>query len=555
MAANSSDVIPFDLTAQDRIIRGRMPTLEIIHDRFTRLFRLTISNALRRVVDISVRSTELLKFGDFLERQTIPSSLNLFRMNPLEGNAVMVLDTRLVFQLIDLFFGGSGELEVKAEGRDFTEIEQRVVKRVVMSALEDLQIAWEPIFPVQTHYQRNEVNPNFLSIVPYSEIVVAVTFELELGLVPTTITLCIPYSMIEPISNRLNARIVSESPDNKDYSLKRKKEILKKTPLEVRSVLGEVPTSLETLKDLKEGSILMTQQRADKPMDIFLNGLLQYKAKREGSSGLLTIEQTLYDNEDDPWKALAQTELECRVELGRTALPLQEVAQLQVGSVIPFTKLVGEPMEVRVGEEVLAKAEVVVVNDSYAARITGFDTPDNWGDVMEEELLQSLEEEKSESPVEPPAPPPPKSEEPEPSPAPPAPTLKTLESIAPEITALYVEHEHPQTIALIMAHLTNTEQASTVLSHLPENLQADVSYRIAALKRVPPGIIAELDDVLAEEMKNVSNWGPKVGGVETVSEMLHSVDKATQTRILNIIEKEDSNLGKEIREALKKLGK
>jgi flagellar motor switch protein FliM len=117
------EVVPFDLTAQDRIIRGRMPTLEIIHDRFVRLFRLTLSNALRKVVDISVRSTELIKFGEFLKTLPVPSSMNLFRMTPLRGNAILVLETRLVFTLIDLFFGGNGELEIKSEGRDFTEIE------------------------------------------------------------------------------------------------------------------------------------------------------------------------------------------------------------------------------------------------------------------------------------------------------------------------------------------------------------------------------------------------------------------------------------------------
>ena len=130
------EVVPFDLTAQDRIIRGRMPTLEIIHDRFVRLFRLTLSNALRKVVDISVRSTELIKFGEFLKTLPVPSSMNLFRMTPLRGNAILVLETRLVFTLIDLFFGGNGELEIKSEGRDFTEIEARMIKRVTVSALE-----------------------------------------------------------------------------------------------------------------------------------------------------------------------------------------------------------------------------------------------------------------------------------------------------------------------------------------------------------------------------------------------------------------------------------
>ena len=147
-----SEVVPFDLTAQDRIIRGRMPTLEIIHDRFVRMFRLSLSTSLRKVVDISVRSTELIKFGEFLKTLPVPSSMNLFRMTPLRGNAIMVLETRLVFTLIDMFFGGNGELEVKAEGREFTEIESRMIKRVIISALEDLQSSWRPVFPVSyTH--------------------------------------------------------------------------------------------------------------------------------------------------------------------------------------------------------------------------------------------------------------------------------------------------------------------------------------------------------------------------------------------------------------------
>ena len=204
------EVVPFDLTAQDRIIRGRMPTLEIIHDRFVRLFRLTLSNALRKVVDISVRSTELIKFGEFLKTLPVPSSMNLFRMTPLRGNAILVLETRLVFTLIDLFFGGNGELEIKSEGRDFTEIEARMIKRVTVSALEDLQSSWRPVFPVQINYTRAETNPQFVAIVPHSEIVIVVTFDVEIGRAPMAITLCVPYSMIEPIRTRLNAGFQSE---------------------------------------------------------------------------------------------------------------------------------------------------------------------------------------------------------------------------------------------------------------------------------------------------------------------------------------------------------
>ena len=160
------DVIPYDLTLQDLIIRGRMPTFEIIHDRFVRMFRITLSGALRKPVDVSIRSTQLVKFGDFLKQLPVPSSLNLFGMRPLGGAGIIVLETRLVFTLLDIFYGGTGVLEVTAEGRDFTPIEQRLIKRVAVSALEDLQTAWKPVFPVNVDYLRTEINPQFVAIVP-----------------------------------------------------------------------------------------------------------------------------------------------------------------------------------------------------------------------------------------------------------------------------------------------------------------------------------------------------------------------------------------------------
>ncbi|MCP4753297.1 MAG: flagellar motor switch protein FliM, partial [Proteobacteria bacterium] len=162
-------------------IPGRIPTLEIIHDRFVRMFRITVSSALRKPVDIAVRSTELLEFGEFLERMPVPTSLNLFRLNPLQGVAIMALETRLIFNLVDIFYGGTGELEVKAEGRDFTAIEQRLVKRVMISALDDLQTAWKPFFPVRISYQRTEINPKFVAIVPQSETVVVVNLDVDMG--------------------------------------------------------------------------------------------------------------------------------------------------------------------------------------------------------------------------------------------------------------------------------------------------------------------------------------------------------------------------------------
>ena len=282
---DAEGIIPYDLTSQDRIIRGRMPTLEIIHDRFVRLFRLTLSTALRKVVDISVRSTELIKFGEFLKTLPVPSSLNLFRMSPLRGNAIMVLETRLVFTLIDLFFGGTGELEVKAEGRDFSAIEQRMIKRVVISALEDLQQSWRPVFPVQITFSRSEVNPQFVAIVPHSEVVVVVTFDVEMGRAPMSITLCIPYSMIEPIRAKLNAGFQSDQNEVDTTWLNRFRTNLQSAKVEVVVELGKSEVNVRDFLALKTGDLVTLDQEVDKPLEVTVEGITKFRGYQGSYKG------------------------------------------------------------------------------------------------------------------------------------------------------------------------------------------------------------------------------------------------------------------------------
>ena len=291
------EVISFDLTAQDRIIRGRMPTLEIIHDRFVRLFRLTLSNTLRRVVDISVRSTELIKFGEFIKTLDVPTSMNLFRMTPLRGYSMMVFETRLVFSLIEMFFGGGVEIEAKTEGRDFTEIESRMIKRVIISGLEDLQTSWRPVFPVQINYSRTEINPQFVSIVPHSEIVIVVTFDVEIGRAPMAITICVPYSMIEPIRTRLNAGFQSEQDEKDNTWSNRFKQNLQNVDVELVAKLGEMNISVRDFLNLQKDDVLYLEHETKNPIYIEVNG----KEKFNGFQGTykghkaISIEELIYE--------------------------------------------------------------------------------------------------------------------------------------------------------------------------------------------------------------------------------------------------------------------
>ena len=290
------EIVSFDLTAQDRIIRGRMPTLEIIHDRFVRLFRLTLSNALRRVVDLNVRSTELIKFGEFIKTLPVPTSMNLFRMTPLRGNAMMVFETRLVFTLVEMFFGGGGDVEAKAEGRDFTEIESRMIKRVIISGLEDLQTSWRPVFPAQVNYVRSEVNPQFVSIVPHSEIVVVVTFDIEIGRAPMSIIVCVPYSMIEPIRTRLNAGFQSEQDEKDNTWSNRFKQNLQKVDVELIAKLGEMNISVRDFLNLQKNDVLYLEHETKTPISIEVNGVKKFTGFQGAYKGhkAINIDELIY---------------------------------------------------------------------------------------------------------------------------------------------------------------------------------------------------------------------------------------------------------------------
>lgn len=189
----------------------------------------------------------------------------------------MVLETRLVFTLIDLFFGGTGELEVKAEGRDFTEIEQRMIKRVVISALEDLQSSWRPVFPVQINYTRSEVNPQFVAIVPHSEIVIVITFDVEIGRAPMSITICVPYSMIEPIRVRLNAGFQSEQDEKDNTWINRFKKNLDQSFVDLIVRLGSTEMTVKDFLNLQKGEIMLLDQEVATPIDILVNGEIKFK--------------------------------------------------------------------------------------------------------------------------------------------------------------------------------------------------------------------------------------------------------------------------------------
>ncbi|PIP71458.1 MAG: flagellar motor switch protein FliM [Nitrospinae bacterium CG22_combo_CG10-13_8_21_14_all_47_10] len=248
-----SGIVPYDLTSQEKIIRGRLPTLDIINQMFSRLFRNTFSTLMRKSVDVSTVSTDTIKFGDFLRSLPVPSSLHIFRMEPLRGHGLIVVESKLVFAVVDTFFGGSGVKEAKITGRDFSAIEIRMTKSVVLSALEDLEKAWRPVHTVTTNFVRSEVNPQFAAIVPPTDIVLVILFEIEMENISGTLTICLPYAAIEPVIPKLKAQFQSEEMEVDQVWVRRLRTELLTTEVEVIAELGTTVITPKELMSFKVG--------------------------------------------------------------------------------------------------------------------------------------------------------------------------------------------------------------------------------------------------------------------------------------------------------------
>jgi len=269
----------FDLTSQDRIIRGRMPALDIINDRFARLFRITLSNSLRKLVDVSVESSNLMKFGEYLNYLPIPSCLNLIKLNPLKGAGIISIEARLLYALLNFYFGGTHNERTKIEGRDFSSIEMNLIVKIINMMFDDLKKSWNPIYSIKWEYLRTEINPRFVTLVPPSDVVINSVFEIEVENVKGFISLVIPYSSIEPIKGFLQSSLQNEHMEIDTTWIKRIRNKLMNTELNLLAEIGRTQLSLEEVKNLKVGDVIQLDRDITDPIDLLVEGVLKFKVK------------------------------------------------------------------------------------------------------------------------------------------------------------------------------------------------------------------------------------------------------------------------------------
>jgi flagellar motor switch protein FliM len=254
--SDAGTVRDYNMATQERIVRGRMPTLEIINERFARLLRIELFNFLRRTVEVSVGPVRIIKYSDFIRNLVVPTNLNLIQMKPLRGNALMVFDPTLVFLVVDTMFGGDGRFHTRIEGRDFTQTEQRIIQRILNIVFETYSKSWEPVHPVQFEFMRSEMNTQFANIATPNEVVVAITFNVELGPASGEIHFCFPYSMIEPIRDMLTSTLQGEVLGTDKRWVKLMTQQVQAAEIEIVADLAKTKMQLGEVLNMKVGDVI-----------------------------------------------------------------------------------------------------------------------------------------------------------------------------------------------------------------------------------------------------------------------------------------------------------
>lgn len=257
--AAAGGVRDYNLGTQERIVRGRMPTLELINERFARYLRIGLFNYMHRTTEISVGPIKVQKYSEFVRNLVVPTNLNLVTAKPLRGTALFIFDPNLVFLVVDNMFGGDGRFHTRVEGRDFTPTEQRIIQGLLGVVFAEYSKSWNPVHKLDFEYVRSEMNSQFANIATPSEIVVSTTFSLEFGGITADMHICFPYSMLEPLRDTLNSSMQSEqvASDKRWVNLLRKQ--LHDAEIELVAHLARGKITLGEVARLKPGDVIPIQ--------------------------------------------------------------------------------------------------------------------------------------------------------------------------------------------------------------------------------------------------------------------------------------------------------
>jgi len=293
VAESKDGTSDYDFSSQDRIVRGRMPTLEMVNERFARHMRISLFNMMRRTAEVSINGIQMIKFGEYIHTLFVPTSLNMVRFRPLKGTALITMEARLVFILVDNFFGGDGRYHAKIEGREFTPTERRIIQMLLKLIFEDYKEAWSPVMDVSFEYLDSEVNPSMANIVSPTEVVVISSFHIELDGGGGDFHVALPYSMLEPIRELLDAGVQSDKEDTDMRWSKALRDEIMDVPVAINTKFLEVEIPLSQVMDLQAGDIIPIEM--PEHITVLIEDLPTFRAKlgRSRDNIALKIEEKI----------------------------------------------------------------------------------------------------------------------------------------------------------------------------------------------------------------------------------------------------------------------
>ncbi|TVO63054.1 flagellar motor switch protein FliM [Denitromonas ohlonensis] len=253
---DGSGVRDYNLGTQERIVRGRMPTMELINERFARYLRIGLFNYMHRNAEISVGTIKVQKYSEFVRNLVVPTNLNLVTAKPLRGTGLIVFDPNLVFLVVDNMFGGDGRFHTRVEGRDFTATEQRIIMGMLGTVFAEYERAWAPVYKLKLEFLRSEMNSQFANIATPSEIVVSTVFSLELGGAQADMHICFPYSMLEPIRETLYSTMQSDHITQDKRWIGTMTKQLKTAEVKLTCNLGHATVSLRDIVNMRVGDVI-----------------------------------------------------------------------------------------------------------------------------------------------------------------------------------------------------------------------------------------------------------------------------------------------------------
>ena len=290
----------YNLGTQERIVRGRMPTLELINERFARYLRIGLFNYMHRTTEISVGPIRVQKYSEFIRNLVVPTNLNLVAAKPLRGTSLFVFDPNLVFLVVDNMFGGDGRFHTRVEGRDFTPTEQRIIRGLLNVVFAEYARSWKPVYDISFEYIRSEMNSQFANIATPSEIVISTTFSLEFGGTAADMHICFPYSMVEPIRDLLYSSMQSDQLSSDQRWIVMLRRQLKDAEVEIAAQLASTTVTLGQILKMKAGDIIPISIPEKITVNVDHIPLMECRYGQQGGQYALKIERFVTLENEEP---------------------------------------------------------------------------------------------------------------------------------------------------------------------------------------------------------------------------------------------------------------